>query len=197
MCIGMRYWQPSRLRTLVEVSVECGRMTHNHPTGRGIPSALRSPPRHWAGELRPGPAVPSRPGFLGSLCTALFASYAAQGKPLAQWGRDMLRSVPLAEEYCRRGIRHLAGEHPGTHTCTHTRMQTCAHTCTDTHGCSSCVRGGRAEQGSFHPTKAGTKGSGSEGHQGTHGRPQPLHHVNLPEEATLGWAYGWGRYPLP
>lgn len=23
MCVGMRYWQPERLETLVEVSVEC------------------------------------------------------------------------------------------------------------------------------------------------------------------------------
>lgn len=33
MCVGMRYWQPDRLNSLVEVSTEIGRMTHNHPTG--------------------------------------------------------------------------------------------------------------------------------------------------------------------
>ena len=62
-------------------------------------------------------------GFLGSLCTALFASYAAQGKPLEQWGRDMMRTVPLAEEYCKKTIRHLSGE-PGLPPChTHTGPQ--------------------------------------------------------------------------
>lgn len=56
------------------------------------------------------PLSPLSLGFLGSLCTALFASYAIQGKPLVQWGRAMLKVVPLAEDYCRKTIRHMAGE---------------------------------------------------------------------------------------
>ncbi|XP_012678730.2 protein ADP-ribosylarginine hydrolase-like protein 1 [Clupea harengus] len=79
ICVGMRYWQPERLDSLVEVSIETGRMTHNHPIG-----------------------------FLGALCTALFASYALQGKPVASWGRDLLKVIPKAEEYCRKTIRHMA-----------------------------------------------------------------------------------------
>lgn len=85
MCIGLRYPGKENRKQMIAVSIESGRLTHNHPTG-----------------------------FLGAMVAAAFTAYAIEGIPVKKWGYLLLNELlPLSREYlkeCGRDWGEIKGD---------------------------------------------------------------------------------------
>jgi len=74
MCIGLKYWNESQLDDLIALSIESGRITHNHPVG-----------------------------FLGAMVSSLFTSYAIQNIDPKLWATKLMcEALPKAKEYLKK-----------------------------------------------------------------------------------------------
>jgi len=73
MCIGLKFPRESERENLIAISIESGRMTHNHPVA-----------------------------FFGAFVSALFTAYAIEGVPVVEWGRRMIKELPLAKKYVQK-----------------------------------------------------------------------------------------------
>lgn len=77
MCIGLLYSHEKDIDELVSISVECGRISHNHPTG-----------------------------FLGSVASAFFTSFAVRDIPPVAWGRKFVKEIlPIVYAYLEKSGR--------------------------------------------------------------------------------------------
>lgn len=68
--VGLRYHKPNHIEQLIAAAIETTRMTHHNPIA-----------------------------FLGALTSALFTSYAIQGRELREWGAGLLHILPIALGY--------------------------------------------------------------------------------------------------
>lgn len=77
MNIGLKYPGKENRDMLIAVSIESGRLTHNHPTG-----------------------------FLGAMVSASFTALAIEGIPPKKWGYILLNElIPKSLEYCKQAKR--------------------------------------------------------------------------------------------